>query len=49
MSETQLTLSTPPDERRGGWVGRPVEGAETRLRGDAGNIVASAGDTIVRC
>lgn len=46
MSETQLTLSTRPDERRRGWVGRPVEGVETRLRGEDGNIVASDGEAI---
>ncbi|MFC8936242.1 acyl-CoA synthetase [Rhodococcus sp. NPDC057135] len=46
MSETQLTLSTRPDERRRGWVGRPVAGMETRLRGEDGGMVTYDGETI---
>lgn len=49
MTETMITLSTRADgERRPGWVGLPVGGAETRLRGEDGGEVAADGDSIGR-
>lgn len=49
MTETMITLSTRADgERRPGWVGLPVGGAETRLRGEDGGPVAGDGETIGR-
>lgn len=47
MSETLITLSTRFDgERRPGSVGLPVEGVETRLRGEAGETVVHDGRSI---
>lgn len=47
MSETMLTLSTRIDgERRPGWVGLPVRGAQTRLRDEDGNDVPHDGESI---
>lgn len=47
MSETMLTLSTRVDgERRPGWVGVPVRGVETRLRGEDGEPVPHDGESI---
>ncbi|KXX58563.1 hypothetical protein AZG88_08475 [Rhodococcus sp. LB1] len=46
MSETQLVLSARPHERRRGWVGLPVAGTQTRLRGEDGGLVPSDGDTV---
>jgi fatty acid CoA ligase FadD36 len=49
MTETMITLSTRADgERRPGWVGLPVGGAETRLRGEDGGEVAADGESIGR-
>lgn len=50
MTETMITLSTRVDgERRPGWVGTPVLGAETRvLAEETGDPVASDGETIGR-
>ncbi len=49
MTETMITLSTRADgERRPGWVGLPVEGAETRLRSEQGADVPHDGETIGR-
>ena len=47
MTETLITLSTRADgERRPGWVGLPVTGVETRLRGDDGSDVPQDGESI---
>ncbi|KQU06498.1 acyl-CoA synthetase [Rhodococcus sp. Leaf7] len=47
MSETLITLSTRADgERRPGWVGVPVRGIETRLRGENGSEVPRDGESI---
>lgn len=47
MSETLITLSTRADgERRPGWVGVPVRGIETRLRGEDGSEVPRDGESI---
>jgi fatty acid CoA ligase FadD36 len=47
MTETLITLSTRHDgERRPGWVGLPISGVETRLRGDEGGEVAHDGEAI---
>ncbi|WP_072805521.1 acyl-CoA synthetase [Rhodococcoides yunnanense] len=47
MSETLITLSTRFDgERRPGSVGLPVRGVETRLRGEAGEILPHDGEAI---
>lgn len=47
MSETLITLSTRFDgERRPGSVGLPVNGAETRLRGETGEILPHDGESI---
>nr|WP_240945528.1 acyl-CoA synthetase [Rhodococcus sp. HNM0569] len=47
MSETLLTVSTRADgERRPGWVGTPVRGVETRLRGEYGAPVPHDGESI---
>jgi len=49
MTETMITLSTrAAGERRPGWVGLPVGGAETRLRGDDGREVPDDGESIGR-
>lgn len=49
MTETMITLSTRADgERRPGWVGLPVAGAETRIRGEDGALVPHDGETIGR-
>ncbi|GAA1726713.1 acyl-CoA synthetase [Aeromicrobium alkaliterrae] len=49
MTETLLTLSTRADgERRPGWVGLPVAGAETRIRGEDGEVAPHDGETVGR-
>jgi len=49
MTETLLTLSTRADgERRPGWVGLPVAGAETRIRGEDGSLAPHDGETVGR-
>lgn len=49
MTETMITLSTRADgERRPGWVGLPVGGAETRIRGEDGKLVPADGESIGR-
>jgi fatty acid CoA ligase FadD36 len=47
MSETLITVSVRADgERRPGWVGVPVTGVHTRLRGEDGEPVAADGESI---
>lgn len=48
MTETMITLSTRADgERRAGWVGLPVGGAETRIRSEEdGGPVPADGESI---
>ncbi len=47
MSETLITISTRADgERRPGSVGLPVDGVETRLRGESGEILPHDGEAI---
>jgi fatty acid CoA ligase FadD36 len=47
MTETLITVSTRADgERRPGWVGLPLRGVETRLRGDDGAAVHHDGTSI---
>ncbi len=47
MTETLITISTRHDgERRPGFVGVPIAGVETRLRGDDGGDVAHDGQAI---
>jgi fatty acid CoA ligase FadD36 len=47
MTETMITLSTRIDgERRPGHVGLPLNGVETRLRGDDGKILVNDGESI---
>ena len=49
MTETMITLSTRADgERRPGWVGLPVAGAQTRIRDEGGQPVPADGETIGR-
>lgn len=49
MTETMITLSTRADgERRPGWVGVPVTGARTRVRGEDGQDVPADGETVGR-
>lgn len=49
MTETMITLSTRADgERRPGWVGLPVLGVETRIRGEDGSVLSSDGESIGR-
>lgn len=49
MTETMITLSTRADgERRPGWVGQPVAGAQTRIRADDGGPVPHDGESIGR-
>lgn len=49
MTETMITLSTRADgERRPGWVGLPIVGAQTRLRADDGSPVPHDGESIGR-
>lgn len=49
MTETMITLSTRADgERRPGWVGLPIAGAQTRLRTDDGSPVPHDGESIGR-
>ncbi|MGU3650093.1 acyl-CoA synthetase [Mycolicibacterium sp. A43C] len=49
MTETMITLSTRADgERRPGWVGLPITGAQTRLRADDGSPVPHDGESIGR-
>jgi len=52
MTETMITLSAHASgERRAGWVGLPVPGAQTRLRpadDDAGETVPDDGETVGR-
>lgn len=47
MTETLITISTRSDgERRPGWVGLPIAGVETRLRGEDGTDVPHDGESI---
>jgi fatty acid CoA ligase FadD36 len=47
MTETMITLAVRADgERRPGWVGVPVDGVRARIVGDAGDPVATDGETI---
>ncbi|MDQ2727590.1 MAG: AMP-binding protein, partial [Actinomycetota bacterium] len=47
MTETLITLSVRADgRRRPGWVGHPLAGVETRLRGDDGRAVPADGESI---
>ncbi len=47
MSETLIALSTRADgERRPGWVGQPLPGLHTRLRGEQGVEVAADGESV---
>ncbi|MFC4461957.1 acyl-CoA synthetase [Pseudonocardia nematodicida] len=50
MTETMITLSAPVDDRRAGWVGRPIRGAETRLvpAEDGGEEVPDDGESVGR-
>ncbi|MGN7781445.1 acyl-CoA synthetase [Mycolicibacterium sp. 22603] len=49
MTETMITLSTrAAGERRPGWVGLPIAGAQTRLRADDGRSVPHDGESIGR-
>lgn len=49
MTETMITLSTRADgERRPGWVGLPVAGAQTRIQADDGEPVPHDGESIGR-
>jgi fatty acid CoA ligase FadD36 len=49
MTETMITLSTRADgERRPGWVGQPVAGAQTRIQADDGGPVPHDGESIGR-
>ncbi|WP_305094012.1 AMP-binding protein [Prescottella sp. R16] len=49
MSETLITLSTRPDgDRRPGWVGTPLDGVETRLRTEAGELLDAGSDEVGR-
>ncbi len=49
MTETMITLSTRADgERRPGWVGQPVAGAQTRIQADDGTSVPHDGESIGR-
>ena len=49
MTETMITLSTRADgERRPGWVGRPLAGAQTRIQADDGGPVPHDGESIGR-
>ncbi|WOC13604.1 acyl-CoA synthetase [Gordonia sp. MP11Mi] len=47
MSETVITLSTRADgERRPGWVGVPIDGVQTRIRGEDGRLAPHDGETL---
>ncbi|WP_347955339.1 acyl-CoA synthetase [Gordonia aichiensis] len=47
MSETVITLSTRFDgERRPGWVGEPIAGVRTRIRGSDGALVVHDGESL---
>ncbi len=47
MSESLIALSTRADgERRPGWVGQPLPGLHTRLRGEQGVEVAADGESV---
>ncbi|AQA03640.1 acyl-CoA synthetase [Mycobacterium sp. MS1601] len=49
MTETMITLSTRADgERRPGWVGLPIAGAQTRIQTDDGHDVPHDGESIGR-
>ncbi|BBY85173.1 acyl-CoA synthetase [Mycolicibacterium tokaiense] len=49
MTETMITLSTRADgERRPGWVGMPIAGAQTRIQSDDGQPVPHDGESIGR-
>lgn len=49
MSETLITVATRADGRREpGWVGVPVAGVETRLRGEDGSPVPHDGESVGR-
>jgi fatty acid CoA ligase FadD36 len=47
MTETLITVSTRADgERRPGWVGLPITGVDSRLVGEAGEVIDNDGSTI---
>ena len=47
MSETVITLSVRADgERRPGWVGLPIAGVQTRIRGEDGQLAPHDGETL---
>lgn len=47
MSETVITLSIRADgERRPGWVGVPIAGVRTRIRGEDGRLAPHDGETL---
>ncbi|MEP7045664.1 MAG: acyl-CoA synthetase [Ilumatobacteraceae bacterium] len=47
MTETLITVSTRADgERRPGWVGLPIDGVESRLVDEAGEVMQHDGTTI---
>ncbi|WP_068252086.1 acyl-CoA synthetase [Janibacter corallicola] len=49
MTETMITLSARADgERRPGWVGLPVDGAQTRIRDESGGAVPADGESMGR-
>ncbi|WP_344771391.1 acyl-CoA synthetase, partial [Nocardioides daeguensis] len=49
MSETLITVATRADgSARAGWVGTPVRGVETRLRGEDGTDVPHDGESVGR-
>jgi fatty acid CoA ligase FadD36 len=47
MTETLITVSGRPfEERRAGWVGRPLPGVQTRLAGERGEPIPSDGASV---
>ncbi|MGO3326417.1 acyl-CoA synthetase [Gordonia sp. (in: high G+C Gram-positive bacteria)] len=47
MSETVITLSIRANgERRPGWVGLPIDGVQTRIRGEDGQLAPHDGETL---
>ncbi|MCF8589425.1 acyl-CoA synthetase [Gordonia sp. HY366] len=47
MTETVITLSIRADgERRPGWVGEPIAGVQTRIRGEDGRLAPHDGETL---
>nr|WP_221247529.1 acyl-CoA synthetase [Gordonia humi] len=47
MSETVITVSIRADgERRPGWVGHPIAGVSTRIRGEDGRLAPHDGETL---